>query len=242
MITGLVVSDVQADTFVASVAFVPNGAGGKNLFAGIISSDAYASYGGVYVSSNGGGSWSAADSGIASIVPDFYYSTTALAAAGSNVFAGTYGGGLYLSTNQGALWTKVMEGMTNETDIADLYVYKDTIYAATPTNVYKRPLSEMVTAVQQKGPNVPATFSLLQNYPNPFNPTTVISYQLPVTGQVTLEVYDMLGREIATLVNDRENAGSYSVKFDGSKLASGVYFYRIVADNYVATRKMALLK
>ena len=84
--------------------------------------------------------------------------------------------------------------------------------------------------------------SLSQNYPNPFNPTTLISYQLPVSGQVTLKVYDMLGREIATLVSERENAGSYSVKFDGSRLSSGVYFYRLQAGSFSQTKKLMLVK
>lgn len=84
--------------------------------------------------------------------------------------------------------------------------------------------------------------SLSQNYPNPFNPTTVINYQLPVSGKVTLKVYDLLGRELATLVNDRENAGSYSVKFDGSRLASGIYFYRLQAGSFSQTKKLMLVK
>ena len=88
----------------------------------------------------------------------------------------------------------------------------------------------------------PAGFMLSQNYPNPFNPSTVISYQIPTSGQVTLKVYGILGREVATLVNERENAGSYSVTFDGSRLASGVYFYRLQAGNVTKVMKMIILK
>lgn len=113
-----------------------------------------------------------------------------------------------------------------------------------PYDIYAQHISSNgnVTKVNKPNAGMPTEFSLSQNYPNPFNPSTVISYQLPASSQVTLRVYDMLGREIATLVNDRENAGSHSAKFDGSRLASGVYFYRLVAGNYVATKKMALLK
>jgi hypothetical protein len=83
---------------------------------------------------------------------------------------------------------------------------------------------------------------LLQNYPNPFNPTTVVRYQLPVASDVRLSVYDLLGREVAVLVNERKPAGLYSVDFAGNGLASGVYIYRIVAGNFVSTRKMILMK
>ncbi len=87
-----------------------------------------------------------------------------------------------------------------------------------------------------------ASFRLLQNYPNPFNPTTVISYQLPVASDVNLKVYDILGREVATLVNQIKPAGSYDVTFDASKMASGVYFYRLQTETFVETKQMILVK
>ena len=88
----------------------------------------------------------------------------------------------------------------------------------------------------------PKEFVLYQNYPNPFNPTTVISYQLPVNGNVTLKVYDVLGNEIATLVNEEKPAGAYEVEFDGSMLSSGIYFYQLKAGSYSSINKMVLLK
>jgi hypothetical protein len=93
----------------------------------------------------------------------------------------------------------------------------------------------------------PAAFRLYENYPNPFNPITVIGYtigtgQLSVTSQVKLIVYDVLGREITALVNKEQGAGKYEVKFDGSNLTSGIYFYRIKAGNFVKTNKMMLIK
>lgn len=98
-----------------------------------------------------------------------------------------------------------------------------------------------VTGIRQLS-SVPGSFGLFQNYPNPFNPTTVISYKLSAVSSVSLRVYDILGREVATLVNGRENAGSYSVTFDGSRLASGVYFYRLEAGNHTSTKKLVLMK
>jgi hypothetical protein len=88
----------------------------------------------------------------------------------------------------------------------------------------------------------PEDFTLAQNYPNPFNPTTVISYQLPVNSEVRLEVYDMLGRNVATLVDGRVAAGRHTVNFDASNLSSGVYLYRLQAGSQIMTRKLTILK
>jgi len=87
-----------------------------------------------------------------------------------------------------------------------------------------------------------ASVELSQNYPNPFNPSTVISYQLPVSGQVSLKIYDMLGREVQTLVNETQAAGRYSVRFNASGLSSGTYFYKLQANGLVQTKKLTLLK
>lgn len=89
---------------------------------------------------------------------------------------------------------------------------------------------------------VPVEFMLSQNYPNPFNPATIISYQLPANTLVTLKVYDILGREFQTLINERQTAGAHSVTFDASNLASGVYFYRMQAGEFIQTKKLVLMK
>ncbi|MBK8984264.1 MAG: T9SS type A sorting domain-containing protein [Ignavibacteria bacterium] len=88
----------------------------------------------------------------------------------------------------------------------------------------------------------PEKFSLSQNYPNPFNPKTVISYELRVTSFAKLKVYDVLGNEVASLVYDKQNAGYYSVEFDGRGFASGVYFYKLEAGEFSETKRMVLLK
>ncbi len=101
----------------------------------------------------------------------------------------------------------------------------------------------VVTGVVFQEANViPKSFDLSQNYPNPFNPSTTIRYSLPVSGFVTLKVYNMLGQEVATLVDAQQNTGSYVVVFDASRFASGMYFYQMKADNFVSARKMLLLK
>jgi glucuronoarabinoxylan endo-1,4-beta-xylanase len=88
----------------------------------------------------------------------------------------------------------------------------------------------------------PFIFSLSQNYPNPFNPSTVITYQLPTSSQVTLMVYDLLGRGIATLINEYQSAGSHSATFKAGNLPSGLYLCRLQSGTFTQTRKLLLLK
>ncbi|HUI30019.1 MAG TPA: M4 family metallopeptidase [Candidatus Acidoferrales bacterium] len=102
-------------------------------------------------------------------------------------------------------------------------------------------IGQRVTAEHDR-PSTPLKFELGQNYPNPFNPSTVIGYQLAAVGHVTLSVYDILGRKVMTLVDGVETPGNHEVRFDGSSLASGVYFYRLTTDNFSATKKLVLMK
>ena len=92
------------------------------------------------------------------------------------------------------------------------------------------------------GDEIPVTYHLSQNFPNPFNPATTIQYQLPKNGFVTLKIYDILGKEVADLVNDQKTQGRYSVNFDASRLASGVYIYQLLVNDYVSSKKMLFLK
>jgi dienelactone hydrolase len=98
------------------------------------------------------------------------------------------------------------------------------------------------SGVEDAGGTRPGSFSLSQNYPNPFNPATTITYTLPAESHVILKVFDILGRDVATLVDEREPAGVKSLKFDASHLSSGVYYFRISAGTFADTRQMVLLK
>ncbi len=111
-----------------------------------------------------------------------------------------------------------------------------------PTNSIVQSVDLTATPVRRASSTIPTKFAMLQNYPNPFNPSTTIRYQLPVNGFVTLKVYDVLGREVRQLVNERENAGIHFVTFDATNLPSGVYFYELQAGPYHDTQKLLLLK
>jgi hypothetical protein len=115
------------------------------------------------------------------------------------------------------------------------------IVAGTEDGIWRLRYPEAVTRVTSSQ-NIPAGFVLEQNYPNPFNPTTFITYRLPGVSNVTLMVFDVLGRPVATLVNERQSAGSYSVKFDADILPSGAYFYSIAANGSRITRKLILMR
>jgi hypothetical protein len=103
-------------------------------------------------------------------------------------------------------------------------------------------LQSIFTDGQESSSRLPFAFSLHQNYPNPFNPTTTIRYDLPSSGFVSLKVFDILGREVRTLISEVQDAGFKSVELDASGLSSGVYFYKIQAGNFSASRKMLVAK
>jgi hypothetical protein len=89
---------------------------------------------------------------------------------------------------------------------------------------------------------IPASFSLEQNFPNPFNPSTTIQYSLPFSEKVSLKIFNLLGEEVKTLVDEYREAGKHSVQFNANNLASGIYFYKLQAGNFVETKKMILLR
>lgn len=100
----------------------------------------------------------------------------------------------------------------------------------------------LVTAVEDEKGKLPTEYNLAQNFPNPFNPVTTVAYQLPQSGKVSLIVYDLLGAEVATLVNSVQTAGIHSVKWNAINVASGIYFYRLEAGNFTQTRKLVVIK
>ena len=201
---------------------------GNNIFAATWG-------GGIFVSTNNGSEWKAVNTGLQN------YQIISFAASGTNIFAGS-AVGVFQSTDMGSSWKAVSTGLA-KTIVYSLTIYGDYLLAGTAyRGVWRRPLTEMITGIKDEQNNQPVNYYLSQNYPNPFNPTTVITYRLPVVSNVTLIVYDVLGRSVTTLVNESKTAGSHSVKFDAGGLPSGVYLYRLQAENYSTTKKLLLLK
>ena len=200
---------------------------GSNLYLGTGSK-------GLFLSTNNGDDWTNLNNGLTGDV-------WSIAFKNSNIFAST-GHGVYLSTNDGADWTNVSDGLTNLFALS-LIIHNNYLFVGCGNNgwVWRRPLSEMITDVKDIE-QLPKEFALNQNYPNPFNPSTKISWQLPIGNLVKLKVYDILGREIVTLVNEYKPMGQYETEFNSANLPSGIYFYRLQAGNFVEIKKMMLLK
>jgi len=126
--------------------------------------------------------------------------------------------------------------------ITNLMVHNDYLYAATyGAGVWKYSVSNLVS-VKNNEQNLPKSFLLNQNYPNPFNPTSIIRFQIKDSRLVILKVYDIIGKEVETLVNEKKSPGTYEVTFDGSRLSSGIYFYTLTAGDFKETKKLVLLK
>jgi hypothetical protein len=147
---------------------------------------------------------------------------------------------VYRSTNKGDSWQLLTAGLPSTTYICSFTEANGKIYAGTNNEgtFYLR----NTTVGVQNGNEIIEKYSLKQNYPNPFNPATRINYELPMTNHITIKVYDAIGNEVKTLVNGKQNAGSYSVNFDASALPSGVYYYKLVTENFSDTKKMILVK
>ncbi len=148
--------------------------------------------------------------------------------------------GVYYSADDGETWIKTGEGLPTSTS-GRLGITNNYLYANLNSGMYRIKRNEIVS-VESQEEITPGSFSLAQNFPNPFNPSTTISFSLPSAQNVTLKVYDILGKEIATLVNEYKQAGSYSINFNAKNLSSGVYLYQIQAGNLIDTKKMILIK
>jgi N-acetylneuraminic acid mutarotase len=167
---------------------------------------------------------------------------------------GNYNGTAYLYNPCGNTYTTLTSaaGSAKSNMGARLYAFKDSVIylaagynAAGQTSVLKfagRCYNCTVSGIVGQNGEIPETYSLSQNYPNPFNPETKINYALPKSGLVTLKIYDVLGREVMTLVNEMKSAGNYIVDFNGANLSSGIYFYSLKSGDFTSVKKMTLIK
>jgi hypothetical protein len=187
----------------------------------------------VFASTDNGTNWNPAGTGLNYRVMNF-------ANYGTNIFAATYDG-VFLCTD-GSTWSRVDSGLV-EGLVWSIAVHGSVLFAGTEYyGVWMRDLSQMVTSVEMNPKVVPSSFSLAQNYPNPFNPKTVVSFQSPVAGKIRIVVYDLLGREVAVLVDGETEAGRHDVTFDGTALASGIYLCRMNSGDFTAVRKLLLIR
>jgi photosystem II stability/assembly factor-like uncharacterized protein len=199
---------------------------------------------GVYRSTDNGVSWTVVGTGLLNAdlsTPD----VTSLVSDGTNLYAGDQGSssaGVFSLLNITGTWHAATTGFTNKY-ITSLAIVGTQLFAGTlGAGVWSRSLAQLTTAVQESKSVLPTAFALAQNYPNPFNPSTTISYELPTNSRVTLKIFNLLGQEVATLVDGQQDAGSHALQWNAANVSSGVYFYRLQADNFSQTRKLLLLK
>ena len=145
------------------------------------------------------------------------------------------------TTDGGQTFQKQRKTAISEYISSVYFVNSLTGYAVGGTKIYKT-TNGGVTAISKIQEEIPCSYKLFQNYPNPFNPATNIRYQIQKSSFVNLRVYDLLGREVATLANEKLNAGEYEAAFDGSNLPSGVYFYKLTTGDFTEIKKMLLIK
>ena len=203
--------------------FLPDG----NLLA--------AGFHGVYQTNDKGESWE-----LLGRVPTYGLKGLARDSKG-NLFVSARGGGVAVSEDNGMTWTAINIGMWQK-DAQGLYVDDmDNVYLGTRgAGVFK---TQFISSIEPSSSNgIPATFNLEQNYPNPFNPTTTINYELQVTNYVQLSVYNILGQKVATLVSGKQSAGLYTIEWDASEFASGVYLYKLSVGEKNQVKKMLLIK
>ena len=157
-----------------------------------------------------------------------------------HVLAATYGGGIYRSRNRGDTWDSINAGLTNRYVMAFAVSPVDgTVYTGTNAGVYVIVHPEYTSTTSSE---LPSEASLQQNYPNPFNPVTTISYEIAASAHVRLEVFDVLGRRVQTLVNGHVPAGRHEVRFEADTLPAGAYVYRIRAGSWTESRIALLVK
>jgi len=207
---------------------------------------AYATFSGfnsgnkIYKTTNYGVTWTNISGNLPNVPANCVFANPEIA---NNLVIGT-DLGIFSTYDGGANWIADNKGLAN-VSVVDLDYRKSDrkLFASTHgRGMFVTDLSTLTNVEENLNSQLPKEFALQQNYPNPFNPTTTISFSIPENQNVELKVYDLLGNEVANLVNEYKSAGSYSVNFNASNLASGIYFYKLKAGNFQQTKKLILLK
>jgi photosystem II stability/assembly factor-like uncharacterized protein len=215
--------------------------GGDTIYAGTY----YGSFtnGGIYYSTDSGNRWE--QLGLQNL------SITSIILVDTKIIAVAFGRGVFLSTDTGKSWMSINSGLRDTSVAAVVFHPSGFLFAGTESGGIHRSV-QPVSAVKAAQGQPPEDVGLYQNFPNPFNPSTTIRYALPHRAHVTLKLFNTLGQQVATLVNGEVEAGYHEVQFsaiggsasggNASGLASGVYFYRLNAGDYVATKRLLVLK
>lgn len=201
-----------------------------------IDSDLFVStYGGVSKSTDNGNSWIFLNAGIENkpIYSLNKKDKSLFAASGTKIFC--------LMQDQ-STWLDISFGLPSNNGVRGLIMGGDFIYTIVGKSIWRRNISEIITSIERSNKYIPMKFSLEQNFPNPFNPSTTISYEIPQNSFVTLEVYDILGRKVATLVQEQKAIGIYNVAFNANEHSSGIYFYTLRTKDFIQTKKMILIR
>ena len=191
-------------------------------------------YNGVFRSRDQGGNWTWVGLGSDTVL------VLAINSVG-NVLAGTFNGQVYKSNDDGDSWFDFSDGLKFTTVRSLIVDENDIAFVGTVSEGVFRTIHTTVD-VDENDDKIPNEFSLSQNYPNPFNPSTKIKYSIPYSSKVFIKVFDILGNEIETLVNEEKSVGTYELTWNATNLPSGVYFYQLKAGSFIETKKMILLK
>ncbi len=201
-------------------------------------SNGLALYTSLYKTTNGGVNWSTLTSPVVT-------AGAGIAGTGTNWWVTTQDAtpAVFFSSNNGANWTTQYTAPTTGGVFRHLTKARtgNTLWGVRSLGGISR-YGETIVGVTPIGTVTPTSYSLSQNYPNPFNPTTKINFSIPKSGMVSLKVYDILGKEVSTLVNQNISAGTYTYEFDASRLSSGIYFYRLNVNGFNEVKKMSLIK
>lgn len=206
---------------------------GSYIFAG--------TFNGLYKSSDNGINWTITS------LNNIYWVVSILAFDSNLIISDYRGNGIYKSTDLGLTWTQKNEGLGSSITIDVLMKKDEYAFASGPIGLYRRSLQNILN-INNINSEIPDKYFLSQNYPNPFNPSTTIGFQIKDSRFVKLMVYDILGKEVATLVNERLKPGEYEVQFSNEQmynvqLSSGVYYYSLYADGkLIETKKMVMIK
>jgi photosystem II stability/assembly factor-like uncharacterized protein len=186
-------------------------------------------------STNGGQIWTHQNSGISSTLTSVSFTDM------SKGHVTSVDGKVLYTSDGGTTWS-IQHSENNYFGVVQ-FLNQDVGYIA-PFGSYilKTTTGGILTGFNTAQIELPKEFYLSQNHPNPFNPNTVISYQLTVSSFISLKVYDVLGIEVATLINEKQNSGSYHVEFDGSNFPSGIYFYKLITGEFSEVKKMTMIK